>query len=103
MNRNQEDIQFATRLKAEGYQASENQWFTRRVLNQLPERHRSSRWIWGIVCLVAAVLCVGCWLWQFSGQTHGVITVRDLVHYTAIAVITAIALWQGVATALSGE
>ena len=38
MKRTDDDIKLAELLKKDGYQADENEWFTPRVLNRLPEK-----------------------------------------------------------------
>ena len=103
MKRNQEDIQLAQMLKEQSHQAKDNPWFTRRVLNRLPERNHSTRWVWGVVCAIAAVMCVLCWLWMLHDQDFTVLTVRDLTHYAVMIVITLAVMWQGVAAAFQHD
>ena len=39
MKHDEDDLQFGQLLKQESYPATDNRWFTRRVLNRLPARH----------------------------------------------------------------
>lgn len=100
MKRSQEDSQIVRLLKEQSRPVSENPWFTPRVLNRLPKSPRSTRWVWALICLVAGVLCLGCWLWLLRGQDVTVFTIRDLYHFIIMSAITLAVLWQGIVVAL---
>ena len=63
MKRTDDDIKLAELLKKDGYQADENEWFTPRVLNRLPEKPRSSKWLKVAIYAVVIGGVIGCWLW----------------------------------------
>ena len=84
MKRTDNDIKLAELLKKDGYQADENEWFTPRVLNRLPEKPRSSKW--QKVAIYAMVIggVIGCWLWYLHSRDTSVITVRDLLTFAGM-------------------
>lgn len=84
MKRTDDDIKLAELLKKDGYQADENEWFTPRVLNRLPEKPRSSKWL--KVAIYAMVIggVIGCWLWYLHSRDTSVITVRDLLTFAGM-------------------
>ena len=60
-----DDRQIAEFLQQGKHAAPENPWFTRKVLNRLPERRKSYNWI-GIAInslCIAACLFVWCYTW----------------------------------------
>ena len=79
MKRTDDDIKLAELLKKDGYQADENEWFTPRVLNRLPEKPRSSKWLKVAIYAVVIGGVIGCWLWYLHSRDTSVITVRDLL------------------------
>ncbi|MBO4871301.1 MAG: hypothetical protein J5565_04895 [Muribaculaceae bacterium] len=103
MKRNEEDIQIGNLLKEQGYQPNENKWFTPRVLHRLPEPQRSLRWVWWGVCAVAAIICALCWWWTIEQQDQNVLTVRDIVHYAIMGIISLVLLCQSIAVTLQRE
>lgn len=69
---------------------SRDPWFTRRVLNRLPERQRS-RSPFAIACYILAIAgCVVSWIWLSTTVGLDVITVRDCLYFTVIAVVTGV-------------
>lgn len=81
---NTQDKALAELLKKESYQAADNEWFTKRVLNRLPEKRRSTRWLRvGLYGLVIAGV-FGCWLWYSHSQDTSVMTVRNLICYASM-------------------
>ncbi len=103
MKRTQEDIKLGQLLKEQSPHAGHNPWFTKRVLNRLPEPRRATRWVWAAVCIVAAVMCAVCWWTMFRDQDFMVITMRDLAHAAVMLAVTGVVLWQGIATALQHD
>ena len=80
-------------LKQQSYQAGDNPWFTKRVLNRLPESKRSTRWVWAVICIVAAAFVLSPML----------ITMRDIAHAAVMLAVTGVVLWQGIATAFQRD
>lgn len=88
MTHSPQDQELARLLKQEAYQATENKWFTPRVVNKLPPRRSLGSGVAAIVCYVTAiVVCCLSWMWWMrSGFT--VITVRDIAYFVSLAAIT---------------
>lgn len=103
MERNEDDIKLGELLKEQGYQTHDNRWFTPRVLNRLPERSQSLRWVWWGICAVAAIICGLCWWWLIDSHDLTVLTVRDLAEYAAMVAVSLVLLWQSIAVALQRE
>ena len=100
MNTNEEDKKLAQVLKQGAHDPGENPWFTRRVLNKLPEKRPRRSWATTVVYAIALVVCVLCWLMMWRGQDWGAITVRDLLYNATMCIVTFAALWQTIASAL---
>lgn len=85
------DIEFQKLFKEKAHKPGENPWFTRRVLNRLPEKesvpsaYSIEKWIYAI----STVLCSLCWVYLFNTDFFDVITVRTLIH-TLLLVIGSI-------------
>lgn len=85
------DIEFQKLIKEKAHKPGENPWFTRRVLNRLPEKesvpsaYSIEKWIYAI----GTVLCGLCWVYLFNTDFFDVITVRTLIH-TLLLVIGSI-------------
>lgn len=97
---NDEDKKLAQLLKQAAHDPGENPWFTRRVLNKLPERKARGSWVTTLVYAIALVVCVLCWLLMLRGQDFGVITVRDLLYNGLMAIVTLIVLWHTIASVI---
>jgi len=94
MKQNKQDDRLAQLLKQQAHQPVENEWFTPRVLGKLPERAPRRSW-WPIVLLVAAiVVCAVCWGMVVRDYDYRVLTVRDVVHFIVLVVLTIVVLWQ---------
>lgn len=85
-------------LRDEAYDAPQNEWFTPRVLNRLPQRHSPWRWVPFALYAIAAVMCLACWLYLIGTQDFNVITVRDITQFVGIAAVTAVVIWQAIAS-----
>jgi hypothetical protein len=99
---NQEDKKLAQVLKQAAHDPGENEWFTRRVLNKLPEPKPKFRGSWAttVVYALALAACVVCWLLMCRNQDWGAITVRDLFYHATIGTVTLIVLWQTIISML---
>lgn len=100
MKPNDEDKKLAQVLKQGAHDPGENQWFTRRVLNKLPERQSHGSWATTAVYAIALIACALGWLLMLRGQDFTVITVRDVLYNALMAVVTLTVLWQTIASLL---
>ena len=100
MNTNEEDKKLAQILKQGAHDSGENPWFTRRVLNKLPEKQARGSWAMTIVYVIALVVCAIGWLVMLRGQDWGAITVRDILYNVMMGVVTLTVLWQTVTSLL---
>ena len=100
MNTNEEDERLAQVLKQGAHDPGENPWFTRRVLNKLPEKAPRGSWVTTVVYAIALVACVLCWLMMWRGQDMMAITVRDVLYNVMMGVATITVLWQTIASLL---
>lgn len=83
------DNELRQMIKDGAFDAAHDEWFTRRVMNRLPEPADRSAQRWGWVCyLAAALVCVGFWLWICFSSDLTVVTVRDLIYFTVAGVLT---------------
>ena len=100
MNTNEEDKKLAQVLKQGAHDPGENPWFTRRVLNKLPEKRPRGSWATTVLYAIALVACALCWLMLWRGQDPGVITVRDVLYHVLMCSVTLTILWQTIASLL---
>lgn len=106
------DDQLRSLLKKASMEAPENPWFTRKVLNRLPEKRRTHNWILWCVYVVVAVACSVGW-GVFCLETDIAALLRNLVahphltapllHAIALLAVTAVVVWQIVATQLHSD
>lgn len=101
MKHDEDDLQFGQLLKQESYPATENRWFTRRVLNRLPaRRHRS--WFMTAVYVIVALVCALSWRSMIM-SLDGTVTVRDMLYLAIMAVVTIYAIVSAAATVIRAE
>ena len=100
MNYNEDDEKLAQILKQGALDPGDNPWFTRRVLNKLPEKRPRGTWATTIIYAVALVACVLCWLMMWRGQNWGAVTVRDVLHNVMMGGVTLTVLWQTIVSFL---
>ena len=91
-----DDKKIAQQLREHGYKEGANPWFTPRVMNRLPEHQGTHQWIGHLIYIVAAIVCLVCWLTLLVDQDFTVITVRDITHYVLAIAVTAFLLWNAV-------
>lgn len=89
-----EDNKLAQVLKQGAHDPGENPWFTRRVLNKLPEKQPRGSWATTVLYALALVACAVCWLVLLRGQDWGAVTVRDVLYNLAMGIATLAVLWQ---------
>ena len=98
-----DDIKFKQLLKEEAHKPGENPWFTRRVLNRLPEKDENTsiyaieKWVYAF----GIVLCGLCWGYLFTSGYFDVITVRTLLYTVVLIIGTIIFLIQAIRSVLS--
>lgn len=92
MKRDKEDEKLAKMLKQHSAQPEPNEWFTARVVNRLPERRRSLRWLMPLVYLVAFIVCLAICLCYVKTHVQMAVTVRDVFYF---AVMFAVTLYLG--------
>lgn len=103
MKKDFNDIEFRALLKEKAHNPNENPWFTRRVLNRLPEKDETSnifameKWIYAI----GAVLCGLCWGYLFTTDFFDVITVRSLIYIIALIIGSIILGLQAIRSLIS--
>lgn len=90
-----DDKEFKNLLNSKLPEPRKNQWFTRKVVNKLPENSQS-RFIW--VEIVSYCLCgLLCgWFWvKFATNINiNVITLGEIVKYIVLLSVTGVVLWQ---------
>lgn len=103
MNTIEEDKKLAQVLKQGAHDPGENPWFTRRVLNKLPEKRSQGSWATAVLYAIALVACIICWLMLWRGQDWGAVTVRDVLYNVLMAIVTLTVLWQTIASLLHAD
>lgn len=91
MKRTEDDEKLARLLQRSSHRETENEWFTPRVLNRLPEKPekiKTNRWVAHVLYALALIVCAGCWVWTFFNSDLTVITVRDLLYFAFMIIIT---------------
>lgn len=101
LHEDMDDLQLGELLKNEAYPATENRWFTRRVLNRLPARHHRS-WFMTVVYIIVALVCALSWHTMLTGL-NGTVTVRDVLYLAIMAAVTLYAILSAVATVVKTE
>lgn len=98
------DIEFKKLLKAKAHKPGENNWFTPRVLNRLPEKSESystlkfEKWAYAIGLLI----CILGWAFLYISGFFDVITVRSLIYIVALIIGSFSLTIQAIRTAFSG-
>lgn len=94
MRREKDDIELGMLLKEHQPVAGENEWFTRKVMNRLPERRRSIGWIQPVMFAVCFIICGLSWAYLLLTQDYNVIIVKDVVAFGITLIATFVLLWQ---------
>lgn len=93
MKKTEEDEKLARLLQRYSHQETGNEWFTPRVLNRLPEKPqnlKTSHWVAHLLYALAILVCAGCWLWIYLYSDLSVITVRDVLYFAFMIIVTLI-------------
>lgn len=101
MKRNDDDIQFGNLLKDSLPEAGRSEWFTRKVLNRLPEKHKTYHWLEYLIFTLCLAICGVCWMVFIYNQNFSVITVRDIIFATTLLAVTVTLLFQFIHRVLS--
>ena len=100
MKTHEEDKKLAQMLKQGAHDPGDNPWFTRRVLNKLPEPKPHGSWATTVLYAIALAACIVCWLMMWRGQDWTAVTVRDLLYNATMGIVTLTVLWQTIASLL---
>lgn len=101
MNTNKEDKRLAQVLKQGAHDPGENPWFTRRVLNKLPDRRPRASWATTALYAIALMACILCWILLLRGQDWSAVTVRDVLYNVMMAAVTLVVSWHALSALLS--
>lgn len=87
---NQELDEKLAKIFEGAYQAPDNPWFVRKVMNRLPERKpRQYVWIEYVVYLIALVAVgVAWWFYADKVMESGVITVYDMLIFATLTLLS---------------
>lgn len=107
------DRQLKQLLNAGAHKAAENPWFTRRLLNRLPDRQtKSGKWAIYAICTIVLAGCTAGWVAIGNGaiSDRTTITLLDgfslpqgIIFYAGLLFVTALTIQQIVATAMSSR
>ena len=78
----------ASMLKSGARQAPDNKWFTRRVLNKLPAQNVNFATIGNLCYAIALIATLACWVLFLRDLDVRVITVRDILHFAVLFVLS---------------
>lgn len=71
-----------------------DEWFTRKVLNRLPEKKRSYSWIEYAIYAICGIVCGVCWTQFAHNLDLSVITVGAMLKYGCLLAVSTVLLWQ---------
>ena len=98
------DKELARLLKEQLPEAGRNEWFTRKVMNRLPEKQqRSFGWLLQVAFTVSIILCLAGWAYFLSNLNLQIILVRDVVTLATLFATTLVVLWQFLHTLLFSD
>lgn len=81
-------------LKEQSHKPGDNPWFTPRVLNKLPARQRSTRWVTALTNILAVIACIAAWTLMLRNGDFTVITVRDILYFICLVGVSSGVAWQ---------
>ena len=102
MNDDFNDIEFKKAFQEQAHKPGENAWFTRRVLNRLPEKESTgvlTAEMWGYV--IGIFLSIVGWGVLYKTGFFDVITVKSLIYIIALAIGSFILLVQTIRASLT--
>ena len=101
---NIDDKELARLLKEQLPEAGRNEWFTRKVMNRLPEKQqRSFGWLLPLAFTVSIILCLVGWVYFLHNLNLEIILVRDVVTLATLFATTVVVMWQFLHTLLFSD
>ena len=101
---NIDDKELARLLKEQLPEAGRNEWFTRKVMNRLPEKQqRSFGWLLQVAFALSIILCLAGRAYFLSNLNLQIILVRDVVTLATLFATTLVVLWQFLHTLLFSD
>lgn len=88
------DDKLSQLLKEQSHMPGKNPWFTPRLLNKLPARQRSTRWVNVLITIVSAIGCIAAWIMLLKHNDFSTITVRDLIYLVTLLAVSGVVAWQ---------
>lgn len=79
MIKDKDDIELKKILEDNSEKAGENEWFTPRLMNRLPERQHQVRWMQPAAYLLCAMICAAMSVYLILTQDLSVVLVKDVV------------------------
>lgn len=104
MKRETDDIELGRMLKQIQPEAGSNEWFTRKVMNRLPEKRSPGLgWLLPAAFALSFIICLGGWAYFLHNLNLNLILVRDLVSLCVLLVTTIVVIWQFVHSLLFSD
>ena len=101
---NIDDKELARLLKEQLPEAGRNEWFTRKVMNRLPEKQqRSFGWLLPLAFTVSIILRLVGRVYFLHNLNLEIILVRDVVTLATLFATTLVVLWQFLHTLLFSD
>ena len=92
---NTDDMELSRLLKEQLPEAGRNEWFTRKVMNRLPQQQqRSFGWLLPLAFTVSIILCLVGWLFFLHNLNLDIILVRYVVTLATLFATTLVVMWQ---------
>ena len=92
---NIDDKELARLLKEQLPEAGRNEWFTRKVMNRLPEKQqRSFGWLLPLAFTVSIILCLVGWVYFLHNLNLEIIIEREVVTIATLFATTVGVMWQ---------
>ena len=101
---NTDDMELSRLLKEQLPEAGRNEWFTRKVMNRLPEKQqRSFGWLLQVAFALSIILCLVGWVYFLHNLNLEIILVRDVVTLATLFATTVVVMWQFLHTLLFSD
>ena len=77
IDNNYDDIEFGKILKSVQPEAGKNEWFTRKVMNRLPEKQRHGLgWLMPMALTVSLIICLAGWVYFLQNLTESIYSLK---------------------------
>lgn len=104
MKRDEIDIEISRMLKQSLPEAGHDKWFTRKVLNRLPDKQKHSRgWIEPCLYFTGLLVCFIGWGLFLCSLSPNMILVKDIVSFGILTVTTFLLIWNIVENVFVGD